>query len=763
MRTDDFPVALAQAYPPPTFAIVDGGAAWRHCDLGAAVVVGDVVQLPWKDDSGTETPVAVADPLGAGLVFNTHCRLFHSVPADGRIERVLWGAFDPLQPNQALAAADVIGVPEDTPAGDFAPVSPAPPDFTPRALACDDADHLFVLDARSNSIFIFDLEQRRLLRRAVVPAGARDIAWYDGWLYGLSRGAAGAASGAAVPFGRCGAAASPSATDSGAPVSSLWRLTAFRGLRKLPVDISGLTAPGRLVLDQLGRLFVLDQPNTADAALFEAGRPGQWRATPRKMALDAGAIAYASDIACLEPKPAGGTQDEALPPMLVVARRGNESFLRFKLSVEPIAPVEPLTARAYDGLGIEPTPNGRIAYWTTKGLRHAVASRVRYQSFARIASFRLDSGQFQTAWGRILLDACIPIGTGIGLDAVVSDEDSADAALALLTDGAGRPVFRRTDGSEQPWFVNDDSFATYEAPAPADRGRYLWVVLYLRGTARLTPKLRTMRAERQGHTWLNRLPQLYSRHEPMRGFLQRYLAPSAGLVEDTGVLADTRHALLKPLSVPVEVLPWLASWVGLALDERWSETARRTMLREAITLFRLRGTVAGLRRMLEIVTGAPAVIIEKFRLRGLGRVGADGDGWDQPAILGFGLRVGGPVGTETATGDTETIEDSFEQWAHRFTVMLLTELTEEQAAAVRHLLDVHRPAHTLVDVCTVGAGMRVGLGLQLELTSIIGRGSGWQRLQLGASLLGRDRVLGRPVNGISPGASRLGVAGSRLG
>lgn len=735
MDRDDLPAALARAYPPPTFAIIDGGASWRRCDLGdAAVVVGDTVQLGWQDDPAAEASVPVADPLGAGVAFDQRCRLFHSRPAEGRVERVLWGAFDPLQPRRALEAADVIGVPAQPSAGDFAPVDQTPPKFTPRALACDDADHLFVLDARSDSVFIFDLEQQRLLRRIAVPAGARDIAWHEGWLYGVSH----------------------------ATSASLWRLTAARGLRRLPVDVNGLAAPGRLALDPLGRLFLLDRPHAADATLFEAGRPGDWRAAPREIALDPGTIAFASDIAGVEPLPADG-DDQALPPMLVVARRGNESFVRLDLSAEPISPVEPLTARAYDGMGIEATPNGRIAYWTAKGLRHAVASRVRYRPAAGITSFRLDSGRFQTVWGRILLDACIPSGAGIGLDAIVSDEDAEDAALALLEEGPGGPVFRRTDGSEQPWFSNADSFATYEAPAPADRGRYLWVVLRLRGTARATPKLRTLRAERQGHEWLRRLPQLYSRHEAMRGFLHRYLAPAAGLVEDSGVIGDTRHALLKPASASAEVLPWLAGWVGLALDERWSEKARRTMLREAVTLFRLRGTVAGLRRMLEIVTDAPVVIIEKFRMRGLGRAGAGGDGWDAPAILGYGLRVGGPAGAEAATGEADAIEDSFRRWAHRFTVVLLSQPSDEQAAAVRHLLEMHRPVHTLVDVCTVGSGMRVGLGLQLEMTSIIGRGSGWQRLQLGAGLLGRDRVLGRPVNGVSPGTSRLGVAGSRLG
>jgi phage tail-like protein len=734
MDREDLPASLARGYPSPAFVVIDGAASWRRCDLGeAAIVVGDAVQLAWQDEPSAEAPEAVADPRGAGLAFDRQCRLFHSVPGEGRVERVLWGAFDARQPNQGMETTDIIGITEAPSSGDFAPATPMPPRFTPRALACDDADHLFVLDGHRDSVFVFDLEQRRLLRRASVPPQARDIAWHDGWLYGLSAGMA----------------------------ASLWRMSASRGLRRLPVNLGGLSAPGRLALDPAGRLFVLDHPHAADAALFEAGQPRAWRAEPRRIPLAAGSLAFASDLAGLPPA-AARDDGRALPPMLVVARRRGETFVRLDLSVEPVTQVEPLTARAYDGMGIEATPTGRIAYWTAKGVRHAVASRIRYRPKARIVSVRLDSGRYQTVWGRILLDACIPSGAGIGLEAVVSDEESEDGALALLTEGPGRPLFRRTDGSEQPWFANAEGFATYEAPAPADRGRYLWVVLWLRGTAQATPKLRALRAERRGHDWLRRLPQLYSRNEPMRSFLQRYLAPAAGLIEDTGVLADTRHALLKPASVPAEVLPWLASWVGLALDERWSETARRTMLREAVTMFRLRGTVSGMRRMLEIVTGAPVVIIEKFRMRGLGRVGADGDGWDAPAILGHGLRVGGPVGTETATGEAEAIEDSFAKWAHRFTVMLLTELSDEQAAAIRHLLDVHRPAHTLVDVCTVGAGMRVGLGLQLELTSIVGRGSGWQRLQLGASLLGRNRVLGRPVNGISPGASRLGIAGSRL-
>jgi hypothetical protein len=73
------------------------------------------------------------------------------------------------------------------------------------------------------------------------------------------------------------------------------------------------------------------------------------------------------------------------------------------------------------------------------------------------------------------------------------------------------------------------------------------------------------------------------------------------------------------------------------------------------------------------------------------------------------------------------------------------------------LLDVHRPAHTLFELCTVGSGMRVGYGLHVGLLSIIGRTGGWGQLRLGGRL-GRDAILGRPEAGM-----RVGDAPGRVG
>jgi phage tail-like protein len=741
------------------FLTVTGAGAWRRCAFKDLALVGDAVQLAWREDAEAGPAAAPADPTGAGLAFDSGCRLLHARPAEGQVERVLWGAFDPLHPARALEAVPIIGAPAPPAAGDFAPAAVAASGFVPRALACDPEDRLFILDAAAGMIRVFDLVARRLLRSVQAPAGPVDIAWWGGRLYGLSAGPA-----------------------------RLWRMAAAESLRPVEAPLDGLSSPARLTFAADGRCFVLDKAHQADGRIFELGRPGRWRAEPRLVTVGAAdAFAHASDIVCL-----GEGEDERL----VIARRPDETFQRLDIASSTYSLAEPLTARGYDGAGIAAAPDGRAAFWTAKGVRHAVAARTRYRPKGRAVSFRLDGGAYRTTWGRVFLDACIPPGTAIRVLSIVSDDDDeplmqaaerlprtppAFSDLAPIAEAAATPMpplvlvpaeeetgpaaVRRADGSEQPWAENLDSFATYEAQPSRARGRYLWLVFDLSGTSLATPKLRDVRVERPGHDWLSRLPALYSRDEQTRGFLQAYLAPGAGLIEDTAAQGDTRHAMLKPGSAPASVLPWLAGWLGLTLDERWPEAAQRTMIREAPALFRARGTPAALKRMVEIVAEAPAVILEDFRLRGQRQAAGQEAGWRAPSVLGGGFRVGGPIGEAetTVTASPAGLATLFSAAAHRFSILIQADLDAERLAAVRDLLDVHRPAHTLVEVCTGGAGMRVGRGLHVGISSIIGRSADWRRLQAGASRLGREAIVGRPSPGLRAGTARLGSPALRIG
>jgi phage tail-like protein len=73
---------------------------------------------------------------------------------------------------------------------------------------------------------------------------------------------------------------------------------------------------------------------------------------------------------------------------------------------------------------------------------------------------------------------------------------------------------------------------------------------------------------------------------------------------------DCVHAYIDPLLAPEEFVRWLSSWFGVLLDESWPMSAQRAVVAEAVDLFRMRGTMAGLRRHLAVVIDGEVEITE---------------------------------------------------------------------------------------------------------------------------------------------------------
>lgn len=725
------------------FVQLRGDDHWLRASFEGTALVGGAVQLAWEDGDAADEAPAEAPLRGAGLAFDEHCRLYHSLPEAGTVERVLWAAEDPLAPPAAPPPPEPplwpVAGPSD---GGFGPARPTGPLAAPRGLAVDADERLFIAEHGARAVRVVDLWTRRVLRRVRLPGRPLDCA----------------AHGRDVLV----------ATESPA---GLIRMTARSRPRPLELP-AGVTRPSRLAIARDGGCFVLDAANSAEARVVRL-EPSCDRAVP-----------FATDLALYTPLHDADTEG----PVLVVARRPGERFLRFDAADAGLAELPGLTARGYDGLGIVPTPDARVAFWTAHGLRYAVAARLRYGAAGRVVGFQLDSGAFQTAWGRLFLDACIPRETDVRVHCIASDEPPGATrlprtppvnlpdpairqpgespplpALALVPQPADalRPVYRRPNGPERPWLARApaDRFATYEAPATDVRGRYLWVVLALAGNRRVTPRVRAVRVEHPGHDMLARLPRVLSREPEVERFLGRFLAPLAGLLGELDARAWLREALLDPHAAPEEALAWLADFLGLALDERWDTGVRRRVIAHVAELFRLRGTVPGLRQFLALVTGVERpIIVEKFRMRG-GAVVGEPVARSSRAIVGAGLRVGGKLGaSEDAplAGSAAALEDAFDTHAHRFVVMLPALLSEETIDVAAHVLEVHRPAHTLFELCTVASGMRVARGLHVGLSSVLGRSSGWRPLQVGGAALGRDAIVGRPEIGLRPAASAVG-------
>lgn len=728
------------------FALVRTTDQWlraAHRDTYVEPARG-VVQLDWVDPIAEPSDLESPPSLGAGMAFDASCKLYRSRPAERRLERYFWA--DPAQRDSAHAL-DVFEAPETPAFGDFAPPSPPPsPLGEPRGLAIDRNDRLFVADSAANQVLVIDLWSRRILRverfAAATASGPSpvDLASHDDQIWVVTRDAPG-----------------------------LYVMTARRAARRQALDPS-ILAPSRVACSPSGRVYLLDQGGTSTAAIHRISPPGPSIPAP-----------YACDVE-LE------SED-----VVVIARHADREFQRLHLLAG--TELTPLRARGYDGQGIIRAPDGSLLYFTAAGkITTAVPARLSYKKTGEVITHRLDCGEFQTTWGRLFLDACIPDGTEVRVAFAAADDIDEDEVELARTPPARtidvspphpalsppmppqklapadedyRPLHPRETGRELAWLRPEpgDPFLTYEAPIIAPPARYLWVFIRLSGTSKLTPRVRSLRAEYPSHDYLRRLPRFFSREEAAADFLRRYLAMFDGFLFELEAKAAARELLLDPHASPEEALPWLASFMGLVLDERWPLSAKRTMIAETGQLFRLRGTRWSLERMIEIAIGTRPIMIEHFRLRGLGgAILGNDEGALTSSVLGAGFRVGaaiGEPGTNFIQGDGTPAEDPFAQYAHRFSVVIPGRLSAEQVDIVRFILDRHRPAHTIYDLCLVDAGMRLGVGLHLGLSSLVGRTGGFESLTLGSNPLGRT-ILGRPEPGVSAGNDIIGV-GMRLG
>jgi phage tail-like protein len=107
-------------------------------------------------------------------------------------------------------------------------------------------------------------------------------------------------------------------------------------------------------------------------------------------------------------------------------------------------------------------------------------------------------------------------------------------------------------------------------------------------------------------SYVGRLPCIFEDDD----FLGRMLLIFEGVWEPLEQRQDHLPLYFDPATCPAIMLPWLAGWLNLELDPHWPEERRRRLLKEAMELYRWRGTAYGLTRVLEVCTGLSARVTE---------------------------------------------------------------------------------------------------------------------------------------------------------
>jgi phage tail-like protein len=248
-------------------------------------------------------------------------------------------------------------------------------------------------------------------------------------------------------------------------------------------------------------------------------------------------------------------------------------------------------------------------------------------------------------------------------------------------------------------------------------GRWLWLRVELFGDGTVTPRLTGLDVHGPRRSSVRHLPAAYHSDPESLRFLDRFLSCFDTVFAEVAAEHREVAALLDPWAVPDgEALSWLGGWFDLHFLAEWSPQVRRRMVEEAVASARERGTVAGLRRLVQRHTGLSdplPQVVEHFRL-------PEGDA---PPV------GGAPLDAPRA--------------AHTCTVVLPEAVVPDEAARARlaRLLADSAPGHVRVLLRVVPARIAVGHQSTVGVDTLLGRSDPGA---LGEGRLGEDLALAAP-------------------
>jgi len=134
------------------------------------------------------------------------------------------------------------------------------------------------------------------------------------------------------------------------------------------------------------------------------------------------------------------------------------------------------------------------------------------------------------------------------------------------------------------------------------------------------------------------------------------------------------HEHFNPLETPPEFLEWLASWVAFKVDPNWPDTKKRALIHRAMELYKIRGTVQGIKVFLAIFTGYEPEVLE-----------------NEWPFRGFRIGVTSTIGVDSIILPPVNL-------AHTFIVQIpaaFRDVTDDMVIRIHDIIMSEKPAHTM--------------------------------------------------------------------
>jgi phage tail-like protein len=391
---------------------------------------------------------------------------------------------------------------------------------------------------------------------------------------------------------------------------------------------------------------------------------------------------------------------------------------------------------AFDGKG------GAALLDKLGGIVYALQESATFATEGSVIIGPLDSEQYRCVWHRVILDGEVQPGTIVQVDTCSADAPKLQAQIETMPD----------DRWDTRQMHGEVGVGRWDCLIRSQPGRYLWLRLTFYGDQQHTPSLSAIRVEYPRQSSLRYLPAVFREDAESAEFLDRFLSIIDEFWRQIGVKLDSILRLLNPLGTPAEFLPWLASWLGLVLEQNWSEDVKRRLIKNAHRLFKLRGMPAGLKLHIKLITGREPHILEHFKLRrwlflSKGRLG-DQVLFGAEVMDRLQLDVHDEIGSFQLIDRGDPLLDPLATYAHRFALYItLPNADEDDQRMIKEIVELAKPAHTQAEVVFVKPGLCLGRELFVGVNMVIGEYPSGVTLSKGT--LGEGLVLSAGDGGTS--------------
>ena len=271
----------------------------------------------------------------------------------------------------------------------------------------------------------------------------------------------------------------------------------------------------------------------------------------------------------------------------------------------------------------------------------------------------LDSAQADCPWGRLSMRCRLGPESMLTVRAFASDQDSVirNHEVVRIDDLLLDPSVPR--GEKERLFTLADGMArsgVQDVLLSGQTGRWLW--LWLEVASGEGETLENLRVYVPGDNFFRTFPQVY---QTDNDFLQRYLSIFSTMYQEFQEEIDDLPKLLDVDTAPEALLPMLAGWLGLEIDEAlFAPEDLRRLLKATPELMARKGTKWAVEHVVKLFVEEPVYIVERNLLASV------------------------PDSGENLYGNTP----------YDFTVMLGRKMDEKLRLRLKFLIDQFRPARS---------------------------------------------------------------------